>query len=226
MSRRSPRPLVGHRGQAAAFTTVRVGWTSHLFGCGVHGVVRAQAAQSNGRPSERDHDGTRARLDHVLDDHHAAGYERQPRRDEDRPRRPCPKASHPLLLRPAGRGERGRLVPVWPADQEAPTSKARGGSGGSSSKRRLVLSGTPTCRRSWTGSALVAGHLRRGHHHRLDHPQGFSGRVRPPALRCRLPGAYRGRRRSDPFAYPSVTAHSIDQRRQSGCKAGWAFPAA
>ncbi len=33
----------------------------------------AQAAQSDGRPSEGGHDGTRARLDHVLDDHRAAG---------------------------------------------------------------------------------------------------------------------------------------------------------
>jgi hypothetical protein len=38
----------------------------------------AQAAQSNGRPSRGGHDGTRARLDHVVDLHHAAGKARHP----------------------------------------------------------------------------------------------------------------------------------------------------
>ncbi len=57
--------------RAAAFTTIRVGWTSHLSGCELHDVARTQAAQSNGRPSEGGHDGTRARLDHVVRAVHA-----------------------------------------------------------------------------------------------------------------------------------------------------------
>ena len=39
-SRRGSGACVGAAGRAAAFTTIKVGWTSHLSGCEFHDVVR------------------------------------------------------------------------------------------------------------------------------------------------------------------------------------------
>jgi hypothetical protein len=52
-SRRGSGGRVGAAGRAAAFTTIKVGWTSHLSGCEFHDVVRPRRLnQMGGRLKE------------------------------------------------------------------------------------------------------------------------------------------------------------------------------